>query len=292
LWVGGSGDGLAVIAGKPHFLIEDYSKKPPYQLDNEMVWSVYSEGDKVWLGTDGGLSVVNTQNQTSTMVIPTGFALSDSIYRIESLNAEHLVLATTSGLYVVNKKTNVSTDFATWSGGNESLNDRIVIGIYRDELHKDVIWFTTNKGLYYWQDGNADLTLQVLSDGQQSLSNTFYKALLRDDAGHLWISGSKHFGYLTTTGEYISKVDVFADFANVPTMNGLMQVSPGVIWLGTSQQGIYQFNTQTDEVISLDQQWKIDCKVVFFLQDTETDHIVGCASAIIKVNKATGKVSS
>ncbi|WP_350639785.1 hypothetical protein, partial [Psychrobacter sp. CAL606-MNA-CIBAN-0158] len=80
LWVGGSGDGLAVIAGKPHFLIEDYSKKPPYQLDNEMVWSVYSEGDKVWLGTDGGLSVVNTQNQTSTMVIPKGFELSDSIY--------------------------------------------------------------------------------------------------------------------------------------------------------------------------------------------------------------------
>ena len=292
LWVGGSGDGLAVIAGKPHFLIEDYSKKPPYQLDNEMVWSVYSEGDKVWLGTDGGLSVVNTQNQTSTMVIPTGFALSDSIYRIESLNAEHLVLATTSGLYVVNKKTNVSTNFATWSGGSESLNDRIVIGIYRDELHKDVIWFTTNKGLYYWQDGNADLTLQVLSDGLQSLSNTFYKALLRDDAGHLWISGGKHFGYLTTSGEYISKVDVFADFTNVPTMNGLMLVAPGVIWLGTSQQGIYQFNTQTDEVISLDQQWKIDCKVVFFLQDTETDHIVGCASAIIKVNKATGKVSS
>jgi diguanylate cyclase (GGDEF)-like protein/PAS domain S-box-containing protein len=292
LWVGGSGDGLAVIAGKPEFLIDDYSKKPPYQLDNEMVWSVYSEGDKVWLGTDGGLSVVNTLDQTSTMIIPAGFELNDSIYRIGSLDAQHLVLATTSGLYVVNKLTNTSTDFAQWSGGKASLSDRIVIGIYRDELFNDMIWFTTNKGLYYWQEGNDDLILQALSNGKQSLINTLYKALLRDDADHLWISGSKHFGYLTTADEYVSKVDVFADFTNLPTMNSIMQVAPGVIWLGTSQQGIYQFNTQTDEIISLDQQWKIDCKVVFFFQETATDHIIGCASAIIKVNKASGKVSS
>jgi diguanylate cyclase (GGDEF)-like protein/PAS domain S-box-containing protein len=292
LWIGGSGDGLAVIAGKPRFLIEDYSKKPPYQLDNEMVWSIYSEGDKVWLGTDGGLSVVNTHNQTSTMIIPTGFELNDSIYGIASLDAQHLVLATTSGLYVVNKLTNASTRFAKWSGGKESLSDRVVIGIYRDQLLKDVLWFSTNKGLYYWQESNDDLQLQALSNGQQSLINTLYKALLRDDAGHLWISGGKHFGYLNSAGEYVSTLELFADFTNIPTMNSFMQVAPGVIWLGTSQQGIYQFDTQTHSLVSLDQQWNIDCKVVFFFQETATDHIVGCASAIIKVSKASGQVSS
>ncbi|MBB1439257.1 diguanylate cyclase, partial [Shewanella sp. SG41-4] len=292
LWIGGSGDGLAVIAGKPSFLIDDYSKKPPYLLDNEMVWSVHSEGEKVWFGTDGGLSVVNAQNQTSTMIIPSGFELNDSIYAIESLDLDHLVLATTSGLYVVNKLTNTSTRFAEWSGGKESLQDRVVISIYRDELFNDVMWFATTKGLYYWKNGNDDLKLQVLADGQQSLDKTSFNAILRGDQDRLWIAGGKHFGYLSTTNQYVSKLDIFATFTNIPIINRLLQVAPNIIWIGTSQQGVYQFNTQTDEIISLDQQWKIDCKVVFFLQDTETDHIVGCASAIIKVNKATGKVSS
>ncbi|MGX9461547.1 EAL domain-containing protein [Shewanella sp. A14] len=292
LWLGGSGDGLAVIAAKPKFLIDDYTKKPPYQLDNEMVWSIYSEGDTLWLGTDGGLSVVNTRDKTSTMIIPQGFELSDSIYRIGSLDAQHIVLATTSGLYVVNKVTNASSNFAQWSGGQESLNDKIVMSIYRDEGDSDIIWFSTNHGLYYWKEGNTDLKLQALFNGQQSLANSWYKAILRDDENRLWISGGKHFGYLTAAGEYVSKLDVFADFTHQPTMNSLMQVAPDVLWLGTSQHGIYQFNTKTDDIISLDQQWKTDCKVVFFLQDTDTDHIIGCASTIIKVNKKSGKVSS
>ncbi|WP_137224718.1 EAL domain-containing protein [Shewanella sp. MEBiC00475] len=292
LWVGGSGDGLAVIAEKPKFLIEEYSKAPPYQLDNEMVWSIYSEGDQLWMGTDGGLSVVDTQHQTSTMITPPGFELNDSIYRIESLDKDHIVLASSSGLYVVNKITNASSNFADWSGGKESLKDKVVIGIYHDDFYRDVIWFGTNHGLYYWKEGNSELQLQELSNGEQSLTNTLYKAILRDDADRLWLSGSKHFGYLTAAGEYVSKLEVFSDFTNLPTMNSFMQVAPDIMWLGTSQHGIYQFNTKTDDIISLDQQWKINCKVVFFLQDTITDHIVGCATAIIKVNKKSGKVSS
>lgn len=292
LWIGGSGDGLAVIAGKPSFLIDDYSKKPPYQLDNEMVWSIYSEGDTVWLGTDGGLSVVNTHDQTSIMLIPKGFELNDSIYKISSLDEQHLVLATTSGLYVVNKLTNISSRFADWSGGKTSLVDRVIINIYRDKLFSDVIWFATTKGLYYWQDGKDELTLQELNDGQQSLTNARYSALLRDTEHHLWLAGNKHFGYLNTEGEYVSKLNLFANFTILPTITSVMQVAPSVLWFGSSQQGIYQYNTQTNKIISLDQQWKIDCKVVYFLQDTATDHIVGCASAIIKINKATGKVSS
>ncbi|MGI2170262.1 EAL domain-containing protein [Shewanella sp. MF05960] len=291
IWVGGSGDGLAVIAGKPSFLIERYSKKAPYKLRNEMTWSIYVEGETIWLGTDGSLSVIEG-NQASTTVIPPGLKISDSIYAIASLDKDHIVLGTTTGLYVVNKNTNESSNFATWSGGVKSLEDNLVFSIYNDALIPQRVWFGTGKGLYYWQEGNDDLVLEPLSDGEKSLTKTSFRSFLRDSEDRLWISGGQHFGYVDVAGGYHSKMDLFSDFVHDPMVNSLLQVSPDILWLGSSQQGIIEFNTRTNAIKSLDQQWKIDCKVVYFLQQSATDNIVGCASALIKINRETGKVSS
>ncbi|MGB6136331.1 MAG: EAL domain-containing protein [Shewanella sp.] len=293
LWVAGSGDGLAVIAGTPSFLLESYSKKSSYKLKNEMTWSIYVEGEKIWLGTDGSLSAIDrTTDEASVTIIPPGLKISDSIYSLGSLNEDHIVLGTTTGLYVVNKTTNESSNFASWSGGKESLSDRVIYNIYRDKLNPERLWFGTNKGLYYWQDGNDDLVLEPLSDGQQTLTNTSYRDFLRENEDRLWITGAKIFGYVDSTGEYHSKLNLFNDFAITPMVNSILQVAPDILWLGTTQQGIIELNTQTNAIKSLDQQWKIDCKVVYFLNDSATDHIIGCASSLIKINKLNGKVSS
>ena len=291
LWVGGSGDGLAVVASKQAFLIEKYSSKSPYELANEMVWSIYTEGDKIWFGTDGRLSVVEGKGSSIT-VIPPGLKISDSIYTLASLDENHIVLGTTSGLYVVNKITNAGTDFASWSGGKESLDGKVIVKLYRDKLIPQRLWIGTNKGLYYWQEGNKDLVLASLFDAQKEPANTWYSDFLRDDQDRLWITGGKNFGYVDVNGAYHSQLGIFSDLENKPMINSLMQVAPDILWLGTTQQGIIELNTQTNATKSLDQQWQIDCKVVYFLQQTSTDYIVGCVSALIKINKNTGKVSS
>lgn len=291
IWVGGSGDGLAVVAGKPAFLLDKYSSKSSYKLANEMVWSIYIEGDKIWFGADGRLSVVEGKG-VSTTVISAGLKISDSIYTLASLDENHIALGTTNGLYVVNKNTNIGTDFATWSRGKESLSGKVIVKLYRDQLIPQRLWIGTNKGLYYWQDGNKDLVLEPLVSDDTQFTNTWYSDFLRDSRGRLWLSGGKVFGYVDVDGVFHSQLGLFSELENKPMINSLLQVEPNVLWLGTTQHGIIELNTQTNATKSLDQQWKIDCKVVYFLQDTATEHIVGCASALVKINKTTGKVSS
>ncbi len=150
IWVGGSGDALAVVAESPDFLTETYTQAPPYLTSNEMIWSIWAKKNGVWLGTDKGLVVINKESQTSATVLPDELALNDSIYKVDELDASHVLLSTTNGLFVVHKETFESQRFAQWTQGEDSLENRLIFSSYLDPQIKGRWWFATGSGLFYW----------------------------------------------------------------------------------------------------------------------------------------------
>jgi diguanylate cyclase (GGDEF)-like protein/PAS domain S-box-containing protein len=291
IWIGGSGDGLALVAQKADFLLDTYSQSSQYKIESEMVWSIYSEGDKVWLGTDGSLVMADDKQKHSLNIIPKGIELNDRIYRVVSLDVDHLLLGTTNGLFVVDKHTNASMDFSQWTQGEESLRGQIVLSLELDESQPGLIWIGTNKGLFYWHQGMADPLSYDLKLGDNTPTRLIVFATLRDSLGRLWISGEKLFGYLDEQGQYISKLDLFKrnEFSKIGT---LIEISPGVIWLASIQHGLYEYHSDTDSLVSLTKKWELDCGAVISLLHTRSDNGLICGSTLIKQNIETGELST
>ena len=287
IWVGGSGYGLALGATSPEFLLDTFTQSSAYQLSHQMVWSIYEQDNKVWLGTEGGLEIVDMLSKQSELILLEGFDLNDSVYQISELDNHHLVLSTTMGLFVINKLTNVVTDFHVWSGGTTSLRDAVIMFNYLDPVILGRIWFLTNKGLYYWQKGAVDI-----QRFEMGFNHPPFNAITRDGQQRLWLGGKKELGYLNAANQFISIKDKAIYQGKPLDVAHIMEVSPNVFWIGTHQQGLLELNTITAEVTNLNERWNIECGVVLFLKNTPGDFLVGCYRSIIKFNKRSQSPSS
>ncbi|QIR13343.1 EAL domain-containing protein [Shewanella aestuarii] len=289
IWVGGSGDGLALAATKPDFLLDVYSQDSPYYLKNEMIWAIHQHGEQLWLGTDGSLEMIEAKNQPAKVIVVKGLEVNDSIYQIDTLDDSHISLSTTNGIFVVNTETFESGRFAWWSGGEKSLRNKVIYMSYKDPLLKGRIWFVTNQGIYFWEPGAADITQLIFSQTETSLNNIEYRVILRDKGGRLWTGGVESFGYFDVDGRYITRDSLFKNIDVIPRFFNFTEVGDGILWLGTSQHGLFEYNFLTGELLDLDKKLNIDCSSTLFFQVMDESYLIGCSSSIIEINKQTNE---
>ncbi|WP_434950162.1 EAL domain-containing protein [Shewanella sp. HL-SH4] len=287
IWIGGAGDGLALAATPPAFIIDEFNAKSKYQLKNDMVWSIYQQDNTVWLGTDGGVEVVDTVTKNAIRVQPDNIELNDSIYQISNLDTDHVLLSTTNGLFVVDKQTYIAQEFHQWSGGIESLRQSVIYMSYFDPLMLGRIWFATNQGLYVWQEGSIDIQAVPVEDLQAPKAQVLFRTMIRDASNRLWLGGRDIFGYLDENLTFTAIKDAFLPLDMQPNITHLMEVSPNILWIGTAQNGVFEYNIATAQMTNFNDKWNIECNVVMFLNQTIDDFLIGCSRAIIKVNKQT-----
>ncbi|QSX40521.1 EAL domain-containing protein [Shewanella cyperi] len=291
LWVGGTGEGLAIVADTPKFILDKFDGDSRYKLANEMIWSVYTEGSRVWLGSDAGLMTFERGKDGSRLLVPDDFELNDSVYNITPLNGEYLLLSTTNGLYVVNKTSFTSQRFEQWSQGNDSLRHKLVFSTYRDPAIPGRIWFVTATGLFFWEPGLFNPAVQEIKTREGQVLSPSIQTLLRDSTGRLWLGGEGEFGYLDKDGYFVSKLALFDGLSGTPGVSHLLEPAPGVLWIGSGQMGLLEYHGDTGLVQPLGQDWRVDCSSIFFLRDIGEYRLIGCPRSLIRQHKLSGKVS-
>ena len=97
MWVGGSGDGLALLASQPDFILDTYTGEPPHQLSDAMVWSVFASDEGLWFGASN-VSFVGRNTQKAITVDIEGLKPHESVYGISRFIDHYLLVSTTSGL--------------------------------------------------------------------------------------------------------------------------------------------------------------------------------------------------
>ena len=287
IWVGGAGEGLAIVTSEPDFLLDTFTAKSPYSMSNEMIWGTYGEGGRVWFGTDNGLLLVDKLAHTSSLLFPQGLEVNDSIYSVESLDAAHLLLGTTHGLFVVNKATFTAQRFAEWTHGDNSLEHKIVYATYDDPLIQGRWWFMTSTGLYFWEPGLFNPQPMPVFIGGLNPRVVDIRSIIRDESGKLWLGGTELFGYLDHKGEFHSKLESLSDGSSEAAINYIEQVDSDTFWLGTSPKGLIEYSLDSGEARELNKEWEIDCTSVYFIQEAGDHRVIGCPKSLLRYTKST-----
>jgi diguanylate cyclase (GGDEF)-like protein/PAS domain S-box-containing protein len=283
IWVGGAGDGLAVVAEAPDFLLGSFTQAPPYLISNEMVWSILTEKNNIWLGTDKGLIAIDKDSHSSESVLPEELALNDSIYRIDELDNSHLLLSTTNGLFVVNTKSLESQRFAQWTHGQYSLENKAVFASYQDPKIEGRWWFATSNGLFFWEPGLFNPQEFLVKGLGRDSNKPELRIIYRSLQGTLWIAGEKTFGYIDNEGGFHSTLSLFDYGARLPSISYITETSPGIFWLGSSA-GLIEYDFASGLTQSLTNKWQVDCPSIYFMHEISHYRVLGCPNSIIRLD--------
>lgn len=290
IWVGGSGDGLAVIADEPDFSIDSFTHKVPYQLGDEMIWTIYAEGKRVWLGTDKGLIDVDRRLQHSVLIHLPGMEVNDSVYTVKPIDAGHLLVGTTNGLYIYNHLDKQAMRFALWTGGQSSLENKMIYYSYKDPQLSERWWFVTATGLFYWDRGSLEPRSLPIKGTDGVVRQGALRSIFRSADGKLWLGGENYFGYVDSGGVLFSRSDIFADDDSAIEVSYIQEVASGVLWLGTSPKGLVEYHPKTGLTYMLTQNWQLDCNSVYFIEQLPGYRLVGCPNALVSQDLTSGEL--
>lgn len=290
MWVGGSGDGLALLASKPDFILDTFTADEPYALSDAMTWSVHATDEGLWLGSSN-LALIAKGSDKALEVSIEGLNSHESIYDLNEFEDRYLLVSTTSGLFVVDKRTLQGSSFAKWVGGKDEFKNKVIYSTYIDTHLKGRIWIATSTGLYFWESGLQepqpfDIDKSVSDGPKRPTVRTLYRA----SDGKLWVGSKKAFGYIDAQNEFHNQMGLFSNLASTPTVSHLEEMSPGVMWFGTYEKGLFEYREQTGQLTSLTSQWQVNCSSVFFIQKTENANLIACADSLIRQDKQTGTI--
>ncbi|QDF76691.1 MULTISPECIES: EAL domain-containing protein [Shewanella] len=288
VWVGGSGDGLAIIADNPDFVIDDFTQRAPYRLSDEMVWTIYADEQQLWLGTDKGLIEIDRVAKTSQTFVPDELEVNDSVYMVSPFDEQYLLLGTTNGLFVYDRLSQKTLRFAEISGGRTSLENKMIYSTYKDPLITSRWWFVTATGLFYWDKGSLEPSRMPVKGVDGTQHQIPLRSIYRGADGKLWVGGENLFGYIDNKGLFYSRIDIFADNNISIDVSYIKEVDSGVLWLGTSPKGLVEYHPKTGLTYFLTDNWQVDCSSIYFIEQLPGYRVLGCANSLIRQDLTTG----
>ncbi|MFK8037949.1 MAG: two-component regulator propeller domain-containing protein [Crocinitomicaceae bacterium] len=169
LWVG-TNKGISIIDPSEK---EISSKlKVNFNLPHKKVRTVLADSNKVWIGTDDGLCLMENNNLT---IFKNTNGLSDNLILSLFMDSkDHLWIGTNKGLSVL-----TNGKFRSWTEADGLINNRI------RSISEDIkgnIWFGTKNGISIFSDGDF-----INIDRSNGLSNERVRCIQKDNFGNMWI---------------------------------------------------------------------------------------------------------
>lgn len=241
LWLGTYHHGLMRLRdGK----FRNYTAKEG--LPNELVHTVFAEKEKIWFGTDGGLSLLqNDHIQNFTL----GKRSHENRIRTILRNQEgKLYIGTYSGLFV--KQNNSFLKIAMKGGGGTDSRIRRLL-----EDKEGTIWIGTNSGLFSLKKG-AKVALAALPE----LENSYVMALSLENNGRLWV-GTNGNGVYSLWKDTLNRYNLEDGLASEVVFD-IFEDRKGSLWFMTNN-GLSRY--KDDKFASADEQSGLFANTLFQL---------------------------
>lgn len=242
IWVGTYGNGLnyynELLFKFDHYV---HRKNITSNISNNMVNVIYRGENHLWVGTEGGLSILNKSSNTfedfkyyGDTRISIG---SSAVWVLLEDSYNNLWIGTwAEGLSVYNKESKKFIRFLHIANDPESISSNNIFGILEDR--EGYLWVATmNGGLNrYNYRTNTFKAYRANFAEENSISGDWVRTLIESSFGELWISTS------TGVDLFNKETEEFINFTHDPydstsiSYNGaimLFEDSKENIWLGT-----------------------------------------------------------
>jgi ligand-binding sensor domain-containing protein/serine phosphatase RsbU (regulator of sigma subunit) len=212
-------------------------------LSDDVVMSLYLDGNKLYIGTySGGLNVFDINSHETKVYNALGdnkSLSSNVVWTIAPSNPNELFVGTRGGgLNIFDKTTETFTSYHYNPADASSISNMNIISIFKDR--SGVVWFgTESAGVNkYISSGRQMKLLKNDRDNTNSLSNNNVFSIHEDSSSMLWI-GTRGGGL----NKYDPKTNTFKHIgAKDPGMMNILSFckeSNNKIWVGTDGNGFY-----------------------------------------------------
>ena len=249
LYVGHNKNGMSILDSSNGKTLQRFvhDEHNPASIPGNNVRCIYLDRhERVWVGTDHGLALFNTEENTFRTVRHKGSSFDDNVYEMKEMSDGRLwVACDVGGISVVDL-------YGVNSGGEvyyaEDVNFQLSSPNIRTLLQDNSgnIWVGSHStGVDFISE--KEPFLRVLPYYGKSGTKTRIYAVCNDKEGNLWVNGEDNLsvwkgdtlmGEWTITGMQ-NRAHSFA--------RSMMADSKGNIWLGMEDEGVIRFNRQSSE---------------------------------------------
>jgi ligand-binding sensor domain-containing protein/class 3 adenylate cyclase len=252
LWIGTFGGGLCLFDRKTE-TFKTFSKESG--LSSNSVFAIVPDGadkDYLWLGTfGGGLVHFNTKTKQSKVFRQEdeNGLTSNDIYALYQDAGKNLWIGTYGGgLCYLDYKTKKIRSYVNNPLNKWSISSNLVLSIQSDALGN--FWIGTKDGglnrfipetgkFYAYKYNVTDLT---------SISNNDINQVYISPSGMLWAAtdGGGVCKFETANTQFNTYVSNSLDGFKASSVTAVTQDEQGNYWVGTFEDGLYQYNVQTE----------------------------------------------
>jgi len=250
----GTDDGLNLFDKKNQISTPFYHDKLiNTSICNNVIWSIFKDTSSgiVWFGTDNGISKMNTQRKQFSVDVISSEKNEIILSGIVVDDTKRVWIGTFNRILCKNLNTNQINEYKLDS---EEFSNRDCKSIF---IAKDGnIWAGTNNGLLYWNERQKKFSKVIINDNPLLLKYIF--AISEDSKGNIWtnindglckiIPEKNASGELTGFSYNTIFVNNENNYSN-SEINHIYGDSNYTIWFVVSNEGLFNYDIQTGEII-------------------------------------------
>jgi ligand-binding sensor domain-containing protein len=222
-------------------------------LSNEAIRAIYQHKNILWVGTEDGLNAINLDNgQISNFFAIEGDTACLSNNWINHISVDHLGklwISTAGGLTELDTETLKFRQVFSRNYGNPIRSNYFNM-MAQDENNN--YWIATSHGLVFYEISTHKVTRYFHIPGDSaSLPDNHVNVILFDEDYNLWVgtkNGTALFNKTLKTFEVPKQFyDPNIELNQKEALSMLIE-SEGKIWIGTNGQGLFLYNTKSEEI--------------------------------------------
>ena len=251
VWIGTYNEGVAMISGSKKPFIHIYHVPLKASIPNNSVFAFAEDEQKrVWIGTQGGVSVWDRKTNEFETVKLKIYGKENVSYDVWSMfkDGNDLWIGTSRGVVRYNITTKKQKHYYHDENDPSSIPSRVINNILKD--NDGNIWICTRIGLSRYVK-KTDSFRNYFADGRPgSLSNSLVWRGYVDSRGRLWFSTIEGLNLYDPDNDNF-KVYRFKEGEGGIMSNDIsvmLEVKKDIFWLGTSK-GISVFDVSSGKII-------------------------------------------